>query len=273
MRKRHLLVSDFDQTLSFDDTGHKLSETLGIDGFAEKVAGLSRLNLVQEGAELAYLLGHDPAFRRVRRAQLSAIGPQIRLKRNIARLVQLLASGIDGMHFDFYVVSAAPEEVVHAALRGLVPPEHVLATRFRFDDATGEIASVERVAAGYGKVMAVDALRLSLGIPGERLVYVGDGSSDLHVMLHVNRIDGLTIAASESRSITQIARRTVISDDALSVLIPILEELCGYTPVQVRGLFERHGLQIQEWDRVRTDWLTISDRDDAAELQGIGAGG
>ena len=271
MRKRHLLVSDFDQTLSFDDTGHKLSEALGIDGFAGKVAGLSRLNLVQEGAELAYLLRHDPEFRRVRREQLSAIGPQIRLKRNIARLVQLLGSGIDGMHFDFYVVSAAPEEVVHAALRGLVPPERIVATRFHFDEATGEIESVERVAAGYGKVMAVGALRLSLGIPGERLVYVGDGSSDLHVMLHVNRIDGLTIAASESRSITQIAKRSVISDDALSVLIPILEELCGYTPVQVRGLFERHGMQIQEWDRVRTDWLTISDRDDAAELS-VGGG-
>ena len=114
--------------------------------------------------------------------------------------------------------------------------------------------------------LGVDALRLSLGIPGERLVYVGDGSSDLHVMLHVNRIDGLTIAASESRSITQIAKRTVISDDALSVLIPILEELGGYAPIQVRELFERNGMQIQEWDRVRTDWLTISDRDDAAEL-------
>ena len=26
-----------------------------------------------------------------------------------------------------------------------------------------------------------------LGMPRERLVYVGDGSSDMHVMLHVNR--------------------------------------------------------------------------------------
>ncbi|HYD51680.1 MAG TPA: HAD family hydrolase [Gemmatimonadaceae bacterium] len=267
MRKRYLLVSDFDQTLSFDDTGHKLSEALGIGGFGETVHGLSQLNLVQEGAELAYLLRHDPEYRRVRREHLATIGGQIRLKRNIARLVQLLASGIEGMHFDFYVVSAAPEEVVHAALRGLVPPDHVIATRFDYEPS-GEIAAVTRVPAGYGKVMAVDELRLALGIPGERVVYVGDGTSDLHVMLHVNRIDGLTIAASESRSITQIARRTVISDDALSVLIPILEELCGHTPLQIRELFERHGMQIQEWDRVRTDWLTISDRDDVAETAG-----
>ena len=53
MTKRYLLVSDFDQTLSFDDSGLVLSELLGVPGFQEKVAGLSRLNLVQEGAELA----------------------------------------------------------------------------------------------------------------------------------------------------------------------------------------------------------------------------
>ena len=61
--------------------------------------------------------------------------------------------------------------------------------------------------------------------------------------------------------ITQIARRTVLSDDALAVLVPILEELVGHDPRQVRAFFERHALEIQEWDRVRTDWLTIRDGD------------
>lgn len=260
MRKRYLLVSDFDQTLSFDDSGHVLSEMLGIDGFGERVAGLSRLNLVQEGAELTYLLRHDPEFRRVRREDLVAVGRRIRLKRNIARLVRLLEDGIEGLHFDFYVVSAAPEEVVHSALEGLVPPDHVVATRLGWHPDTGEVASVERVAAGYGKVAAVDALRLTLGIPDERVVFVGDGTSDLHVMLHVNRCDGLTIAASEGRLVTQIATRTVISDDALSVLVPILEEIAGWAPVRIRALFETHGVLIQEWDRVRTDRLTFGDR-------------
>jgi hypothetical protein len=32
----------------------------------------------------------------------------------------------------------------------------------------------------------------------------------------------------------------------------------GCTPPEVRRLFEQHGLVIQEWDRVRTDWLTIA---------------
>jgi phosphoserine phosphatase len=257
MTKHYLLVSDFDQTLSFNDSGRLLSETLGIAGFDEKVAGLSRLNLVQEGAELAYLLRHDPEFRRVRREDLVAAGRGVRLKRNIALLADLLAHGIEGYRFDFYVVSAAPEEIVHAALDGLVPPDHVVGTRLGYDPRTGEIASVERVAAGYGKVAAVDALRAELGVPRDRVVYVGDGSSDLHVMLHVNRGDGLTIAVSEARHVTEIARRTVISDDALSVLVPVLEEIAGYDAGAVRRLFERRGLVIQEWDRVRTDWLTI----------------
>jgi len=263
MTKHFLLVSDFDQTLSFDDSGHLLCEMLGITGFDQKVAGLSRLNLVQEGAELTYLLRHDPDFRRVRRDDLIEVGRRIRLKRNIRLLAEFLGRGIDGYRLDFYVVSAAPEEIVHAALEGVVPPDHVIGTRLGYDPQSGEIASVEQVAAGYGKVAAVESLRTKLAVPRERVVYVGDGSSDLHVMLHVNRGDGLTIAVSEARHITQIAQRTVISDDALSVLVPVLEEIAGYEPAQVRGLFEQHGLVIQEWDRVRTDWLTI--RESAAD--------
>ena len=61
--KHYPLASDFDQTLSFNDSGIALSELLGISGFKHKVAGLSRLNLVQQGGELAYLLRHDPEYR------------------------------------------------------------------------------------------------------------------------------------------------------------------------------------------------------------------
>lgn len=271
MTRRYLLVSDFDQTLSFNDSGRLLSERLGIAGFDAKVAGLSRLNLVQEGAELTYLLRHDPEYRRVRREDMLAVGREIRLKSNIALLTALLERGIDGYRFDFYVVSAAPEDIVHAALEGIVPADHVIGTRLRFDAQSGEIADVEGVAAGYGKVAAVDALRAELGVARERVVYVGDGSSDLHVMLHVNRGDGLTIAVSQSRLVTEVARRTVISDDALSVLVPVLEEIAGYGTREIRRLFERHGYVIQEWDRVRTDWLTICESatlDEKATLPG-----
>jgi hypothetical protein len=68
-------------------------------------------------------------------------------------------------------------------------------------------------------------------------------------MLHVNCGDGLTVAV--------IARRTVLSDDALCVLVPILEEIVGWEPQRIRSLFKSHGFALQEWDKVRTDWLTI----------------
>src|SRR6195952_5467796 len=109
MLKHYLLISDFDQTLSFNDSGLLLSESLGVANFKEKVAGLSRLNLVQEGAELTYLLRHDPEYRRVRRDHLVEAGRRIRLKSNIPLLATLLEKGIDGYRFDFYVVSAAPQ--------------------------------------------------------------------------------------------------------------------------------------------------------------------
>jgi len=72
--KRYLLASDFDQTLSFNDSGIVLSELLGISDFREKTAGLSRIHLVQQGAELAYLLLHDPEYRRVRKEHLVEVG-------------------------------------------------------------------------------------------------------------------------------------------------------------------------------------------------------
>ena len=118
MRKQFLLASDFDQTLSFNDSGIVLSELLGTSGFVEKVAGLSRLNLVQQGGELAYLLLHDPEYRRVRREHLVEVGRRIRLKANIDLLAECLAEGIDGYRFEFFVISAAPEEVIQSALKG-----------------------------------------------------------------------------------------------------------------------------------------------------------
>jgi hypothetical protein len=76
-------------------------------------------------------------------------------------------------------------------------------------------------------------------------------------MLHVNRRDGFTIAVSEAKYIAQIAQRTILSDDALSVIIPILEQIVGWDSSRIRALFKEHGFLIQEWDKVRTDWLTI----------------
>jgi len=263
--KHYLLASDFDQTLSFNDSGIVLSELLGASGFQEKVAGLARINLVQQGGELAYLLLHDPEYRGVRREHLIEVGKRIRLKQNIRLLSRIVENAIDGYRFSFYVVSAAPEEVIQSALEGIIPPDHIYGTRFRYDLSSGEIQSIIRVPAGYGKVAVLEELQEKMQVGHDRIVYLGDGSSDIHVMLHVNRRDGFTIAVSEAKYVSQIAKRTVLSDDALSVLVPILEDIVGADASQIRSLFESQGFLLHEWGKVRTDWLTI--RENASGLR------
>ena len=171
-----------------------------------------------------------------------------------------MREGITGYQFSFYVISAAPEEVIQSALENIVPPENIFGTRFRYHPTTGEIEAILRVPAGYGKVAVLDELQARLQVSSDRIVYVGDGSSDVHVMLHVNHRDGLTVAVSESKYISPIAQRSILSTDALSPLIPVLEEIVGLNaPTGIRALFESYGLQIQEWDKVKTDHLTISE--------------
>src|SRR5258708_104210 len=111
-KKVYLVDSDFDKTLSFNDSVLVLSEIMGVPDFEEKVEGLARTSLVQPGAELAYLLRHDPAFRRVRRGHLVEAGKRVRLKHNIALLAEMLGSELGGCSFHFYVISAGPSEVV-----------------------------------------------------------------------------------------------------------------------------------------------------------------
>ena len=255
---RHVLIaSDFDQTLSFNDSGHVLSELIGASGFAEKVAGLARSNLVHQGGELAYLIRHDPEFRVVRREHLVETGKRVRLKNHIPQLVDFLARGIDGVRFSFFVVSAAPREVIQSALEGVVPPDHIFGTELDFDPATGETRSIVRVPAGYGKVAVLEELEQRHAVAPERTVYIGDGSSDVHVMLHVNNRDGFTVAVSENRLLARIAQRTVLSDSALSVLVPILRHVAGWRSAEIRALFDGYGLPLKEWERVRTDWLSV----------------
>src|SRR5262249_12856646 len=117
--KRYLLVSDFDQTLSFHDSGHVLADLVNNSDFGRRVAGLSDIHLVQQNGELAYLLLHDPEYRKVRKEHLIETGKRIRLKANIPRLVDLLKQ-IDSHEFSCYVVSAAPEEIVQSALEGVI---------------------------------------------------------------------------------------------------------------------------------------------------------
>jgi phosphoserine phosphatase len=258
--KQYLLASDFDQTLSFNDSGLVLSELVGIPAkiFEAKVATLAVQNLVQQGGELGYLLLHDPEYRaRVRKEHLVQAGKGVRLKKNIRQLSELLASAIPGNRFDFHVISAAPQEVIESALEDIIPADHIHGTQLQYD-TSGQVEGIIRVNAGYGKVAVLDDLQKRFQVGPERILYVGDGGSDIHVMLHVNRREGFTIAVSQGLQIAPIAKRTVLSDDALSIIVPILEEIAGWDASRIRNFFEDQGLFIQEWDRVRADWLTIT---------------
>jgi HAD superfamily phosphoserine phosphatase-like hydrolase len=259
MDKQYLLASDFDQTLSFNDSGVVLSELIGYNGFHDKVKGLSAINLVQQGAELSYLILHDPDFRRVRKEHLIETGKKIRLKHDVALFARSLENLTDGYKFHFNVISASPQEIIQSALEGIVPPEHIFGTRFRFNDSTGEVESIVRATAGWGKITVLEEIRAALGITHDNTIYMGDGSSDLPVMMHVNQHDGRTIAVSEAQFITRVAKRTILSDNAMSVLVPVLEDVLKWDSAKIRRYFAANGLVLREWDKMRTDMLTIQE--------------
>src|ERR1700736_5246893 len=173
--KRYLVTSDFDQTLSFNDSGHALSELVGISGFNEKVTGLAKANLVQQGSELAYLLRHDPEFRSVRREHLIEAGKHVRLKNNVDLLGEFFEKGLDRYNFQFYVISASPQDVVQSALQGIVPADHIFGTQLEYDDVTGEISAIKRVSAGYGKIAVLQELETRLQTAPDHTIYMGDG--------------------------------------------------------------------------------------------------
>jgi phosphoserine phosphatase len=264
MAKQYLLASDFDQTLSFNDSGLVLSEVIGVPGFRDKVTGLSQMNLVQQGAELSYLILHDPEFRRVRREHLVETGKRIRLKHHVALFARALENLAEGYKFSFYVISAASQEIIQSALEGIVPPEHIFGTRFRYNESTGEVESIIRASAGWGKITVLEEIRSQLGISHDHIIYMGDGSSDLPVMMHVNQHDGLTIAVAEAKFITRVARRTILSDNAMSVLVPVMENVLHWDSARIRSFFTSYGLTLLEWEKMRMDTLTIQDAAEAA---------
>src|SRR5262245_33028547 len=133
-----LIASDFDKTLSFNDSGLVLAEILGVSNFEQEVEGLAHSNLVQQGGELAYLIRHDPEFRGLRHEHLVEAGRRVSLKGGIPVLAEFLARGLDDCRFSFFVVSAAPRALVESALAGVVEPDDVLGTDIGYDALYGE---------------------------------------------------------------------------------------------------------------------------------------
>ena len=90
--------------------------------------------------------------------------------------------------FDFYVISAAPEEVIQLGARrascrrstSMAPGSGTTRHRARSSRSCGCPPATARWPCWR-------SCGTALGVSADRLVYVGDGSSDVHVMLHVNR--------------------------------------------------------------------------------------
>jgi len=249
--KAYVVASAFDSTLVLSSCGIALSENLGLSPsrFEDKTVSLRAQNLVQPGAELTYLLLHDPEYRtRTRKEHLVRAGHEILPKRNVRELAAFLGGGIDACRFDFHIISALPQDMVESALEDIVPADHIHGTRLLYD-ASGKVEGAARVNTGHGKVMVLDSLQ---DVTWAGVIYMGGSSSDVHAMLYVNARQGLTIAASEDRSIAHIARRTVLSDDALSLLVPILRDIIGWDTKRICAFWDAHGLTVYDWEQLWT---------------------
>jgi hypothetical protein len=74
----------------------------------------------------------------VRREHLVETGRRIRLKHDVAPLARVLHNLGEGQKFNFKVISPAPRRIIQSALEGIVLPDDILGTRFRYNEATGE---------------------------------------------------------------------------------------------------------------------------------------
>jgi hypothetical protein len=79
-------------------------------------------------------------------------------------------------------------------------------------------------------------------------------------MFHVNSRDGFTIAVSENKQLARIANSIVLSDSAFSIVVPLLDQVFNWRPGRIRALFEANSLALQEWEKARTDRVTITER-------------
>jgi len=51
----------------------------------------------------------------------------------------------------------------------------------------------------------------------------------------------------------------VLSDNAFSILVPVLDQLLHWRTGDIRALFESYGLTLNEWEKDRTDRVTIGE--------------
>ena len=158
------------------------------------------------------------------------------------------------------MISAAPQEIIQSALEGIVPADHIFGTRFRYNEATGEVSRSVRASAGWGKITVLEELRAQPRdqprpdyLHGRRQFgFAGDDARE-----SVRRADDCGVGGELYYA--DRAKRTVLSDNAMSVLVPVLEEVLRWDSARIRRFFASHGLMLREWDKMRTDMLTIQE--------------
>ncbi len=259
MTEFYLFITDFDKTLSAEDSGYIVSRKLGVQvkEFNKKIELLRKKNMVKLGAELAYLITRDADFKgKVTKKILIEAGAEVKLKRNVRELLKLLKKGIEGIVFHPYIASAAPKELIVKAMEGILPESCIFGSTFVYNKQ-GIATEIERTGAGSAKVDILNFLKNREKVSRSQVVYVGDGASDMYVMHHVRAYNGYPIAVSPSPLVGHIAKRTIISDNALAILIPILEDIVGFSEKEVTSYFTAIGQSVQEWDRAKVEWVDI----------------
>jgi len=173
------LVSDFDQTLSFNDSGSfwPRCSAFPISGKGRHLSPPDLCSLGR-GAHLSCCGTIRISSRAAGRPHRGCRHDP--LKRNIALPAEFLKDGIDGFSLTFYVVSAAPWLVVHRRYRDSChPSHHRRALRLPAMNRRG--GSIIQVPAGYARSPRSMRCEFASGVPSDRSCNVGDGSSDIHV--------------------------------------------------------------------------------------------
>ena len=202
-------------------------------GFDEKVAGLARINLVQQGGELAYLLLHDPGVpARAARAPGRGRPAHPSQAQHRPAGASCWRGGIDGLPLRVLRGLGGARGSRAVGARGHRAAATTSSGRAsRYDEATGEIESIARVSAGLRQGRRDRrAAAAAAGEPGPRRVR---RRRQLGRPRDAAREPARTATRSRCRRtkyIAPIARRTILSDDALSVLVPILEDIVGWRP-------------------------------------------
>ena len=70
------------------------------------------------------------------------------------------------------------------------------------------------------------------------------------------------MTASRSRFPTTSSSRAspaarVLSDNAFSIMVPVLDQILDWRTGEIRALLERNGLTLQAWEKARTDHVQI----------------